>query len=618
MHVTMSYLLLHSRPSSFSIIILTSNVAHIPHTMALDSEDVFMPHDNSTADEAIATLDSQIVQLKSQIVALPTDDEAAILESQTIQLKARVIALKQRRDSFMPLCRLPSEILGRILSFTQVSASTWDTDDLRVGLYNFEFDQEWENTTLTCHRIHEISTSTPQLWAYTDLAWPSHQIERYQSRAEALNLQTKWAFEWVLGADDNEHGPEMFNNKALAFANACFQRSRAVYISLPELSASQISMIISVKGYIAPHLSILHVCQCPSDIDQGFLQSLYRYPALTKLSITEGTLHRPISVRYLNLTRLHLRSVWVQDRLLFSFLRNTPRLEELLLDGIDDHDPEWKSDRDANDATPMHNDIALPHLHTMIVQGTPQFTLTLLQTLLFSVSRFQKLMIRATRSSTQYLLEGEGATFSQLFQEVKQSWHTVSGTSLPPADCTWKPNYGETALWLDVHTQPGSIPMLRLETWYIDDHALLYQQCGLDIESVKIDGGSLRRCWPQHQSPWTARLEQLIDRHSHGLRHLTFLECDCGAPEPESWIRTQQSKGFTVHKISFVNCLQDSPIFADYTALKESGLVQQIEWKAETVDVTASTLDVDRDKAVDSTRSASDDSECIAMKECRC
>jgi hypothetical protein len=45
---------------------------------------------------------------------------------------------------------------------------------------------------IICTRMYDVSISSPELWAYIGFEWPKSSIERYISRAAAVNLTMQW------------------------------------------------------------------------------------------------------------------------------------------------------------------------------------------------------------------------------------------------------------------------------------------------------------------------------------------------------------------------------------------------------------------------------------------
>jgi hypothetical protein len=116
------------------------------------------------------------------------EDRILTLEDNMVRLRAELFTTKKTRNSFAPLCALPIEILRWILLNTQISTSAQDVKASRLGLHHFSFNDGWEEVILTCARIHEVSMSTPELWAYVDLSWTSSRISAYMVRAGTINM----------------------------------------------------------------------------------------------------------------------------------------------------------------------------------------------------------------------------------------------------------------------------------------------------------------------------------------------------------------------------------------------------------------------------------------------
>jgi hypothetical protein len=86
------------------------------------------------------------------------DQEIAALERQLIDLKAR-------RNLLVPFCRLPLEILVRMLYFAQV-ASPDDRNQIKTPW--IDFNRRWTECTRVCRRLREIALETPSLWTFIE------------------------------------------------------------------------------------------------------------------------------------------------------------------------------------------------------------------------------------------------------------------------------------------------------------------------------------------------------------------------------------------------------------------------------------------------------------------
>jgi hypothetical protein len=105
------------------------------------------------------------------------DQQIITLEIEISQLQKNLVTMKRARNSFTPFCRLPNEILVRILRQMQVEPSLYDPDGYRVALYRFRFSRQWEKAIFSCAWIYYAATSTPELCTHISLLWPSHRIQ---------------------------------------------------------------------------------------------------------------------------------------------------------------------------------------------------------------------------------------------------------------------------------------------------------------------------------------------------------------------------------------------------------------------------------------------------------
>jgi hypothetical protein len=86
------------------------------------------------------------------------DDEIANLHDER-----QLAGLKTRRNSFSPLCRLPSETLSQVLQFVQI-ATPLRGDYISAPW--IDFDPRWVAHTLLCRRVRTVALETPSLWTF--------------------------------------------------------------------------------------------------------------------------------------------------------------------------------------------------------------------------------------------------------------------------------------------------------------------------------------------------------------------------------------------------------------------------------------------------------------------
>jgi hypothetical protein len=114
------------------------------------------------------------------------DDEIAALEKQIIQLKTR-------RNACMPLCRLPTELVRRILQLVQFAPDERH-DPFACQWLRHDVDVKWMRVVRVCSWLRGIALGTPELWAAVDLDALRNvrALEGYSERAAGQCL-TLWS-----------------------------------------------------------------------------------------------------------------------------------------------------------------------------------------------------------------------------------------------------------------------------------------------------------------------------------------------------------------------------------------------------------------------------------------
>jgi hypothetical protein len=165
------------------------------------------------------------------------------IETEIVRLQAQVMTLKKTRNGLTPLCRLPVEILGRIFVQTQAPAQrkpfTYGRDP---KFHDFGCHQDWEIAISICSHVYRVCMTTPELWAYVDLSWPTSKIEVYTARACDLDLTLVWST--TIDSDIVVRSEAIDINATIA--GACFQRARAADISFEHNNAVERAIITQV------------------------------------------------------------------------------------------------------------------------------------------------------------------------------------------------------------------------------------------------------------------------------------------------------------------------------------------------------------------------------------
>jgi hypothetical protein len=473
------------------------------------------------------------------------DDAIATMQSEITRLQAHLIAMKKARNNLTSLFQLPVEIIQQILLYAISLTSDHLRDPNRQNLYHFGYDTNWERVMLVCIRFHEISLGTPELWAYVDFSWPIERITRHVARAGA--------FGFIIG--NNKTNP----TKHRVIASTCFMNARSAYVSLIRHfgNESHFEDTNRIMHQPAPNLLTLH-------LDMGgpyesSLDLLDLYPALTELSIMHAWITNPINAHLSRLTRFHVGSTKMSARALLGLLQHTTCLTALLLLNVDTaYDL-------GNDLQAIDHSIALSHLRKLAISDSDTVLVSSLLMALSTHTPMLEEMQVETRLSD--LHECHHELVANIVQEVATRWKSMSSVPLPLAKWIWRPNE-DCCSWIDIRTPSHITPSLKALIYYEQTLESLYLEHDMHINSIQVE--RLRR--KQGKSFWTTKVDYMIGQHV-SIKELTFFLCRPKVIGVTEWVKKHQENGQDIGKVTFVS----SESGKDYKALLKSGLVQQVE-----------------------------------------
>jgi hypothetical protein len=495
------------------------------------------------------------------------------IETEIARLQAQVMTLKKTRNGLTPLCRLPVEILGRIFVQTQAPAQrkpfTYGRDP---KLHDFGCHQDWEIAISICSHVYRVCMTTPELWAYVDLSWPTSKIEVYTARACDLDLTLVWST--TISSDIVVRSEAIDINATIA--GACFQRARAADISFEHNNAVERAIITQVQRQLAPRLSILHLemndYEDKKDQDMA-LQVLELYPTLIELSLRYVILLQPLDMRLSLLSRLHIVNMFTDPNLgyVIGFLRHTPCLTELLLEYIyASHHLDLQVD------SVLKNSLTLAHLQKLWIGGDHFVVRNLLVALTPHTPLLQDILIQPDFSKP---FSPECTSSSDIFSETVNIWRHISNSPLPPAQITWSssiedPSPLDDPSHINICTPCDALHSFKFSTIFQDSDMSLYRQYGLKFDAIRISFMN-----PDDlTSSWTIILDQITRKYAPQTKKLSFLKCSDGVQNLDGWILNQKSQGQIIERVTFTRCEHDSPTHSDYKVLKEFGLVEHVEW----------------------------------------
>jgi hypothetical protein len=300
------------------------------------------------------------------------DREIAVVHNQVSDLQTRLRRLQARGNALVPFCRLPIEILVRIMDI--LAAPTSDapqtpadkeekTEEKGGGLAG------WTHVMGTCTRMRSLVLNTPRLWAEVDLTRNAEWVKLCMERSASCPLIVTFDEDLVpwLGCECEMGERPKFSEERSAFLEEHFKstlpRASSVNIHLPnhyELAPS-IDEVLCRTAF--PHLRSLTYLvdeaydQDPTlDISREFLGGA---SALTQL-ILGGMEISVCDLSLPSLIRLELRHVEIIEGpvALARFVAQTPLLRDLRLEVNFQHTPSHPS------ILPIH----LPHLRTLHIR----------------------------------------------------------------------------------------------------------------------------------------------------------------------------------------------------------------------------------------------------------
>jgi hypothetical protein len=541
------------------------------------------------ADEEIAVLEGEIARIQSQFfdakepglspdlahrtssstdtllpASLPhnigtfVEDNQIDVENQIAHLHGQLMTTKKRRNCFTPLCRIPDELLARILAQTQLSPTHDPDDEYSTSLYNFSFHEGWWTVTLVCNHVYEIAMSSPELWAYVSIDWPMTRISTYLARSGNVSLVLNFTTS-ISYAREREIEPD----EIVTLGGAHFARSHALSVTQDVMSNLVVQAMQEVMqgNQSKSRLAILHFDLSGKQID--FVEMLSWYPALVELSIVNAFVKvgapanvaartTPIPIFPL-LTRLHIERTGGGDSLqsLFELLKNTPCLTELILNHY------FTTRRCPSHPGVYERRVKLPSLRILVIIGMPEMVRSLLMALSWHFPLLQDLVVKDISRSTR-------RSKLDLFLDVLALWKHVAYSV---------PDTNEPVPLAGSHIWNPSIVLYR-------DHNIRFDTLKIEELGSDPDRGMQEPGHPLHPADprWVEKLDALIATESRlCARRVIFDDCHHGAPDVVEWVQEQARNGWIIEEVAFVNCGGEM-IHRDYIALKDSGVVKNVVW----------------------------------------
>jgi hypothetical protein len=87
----------------------------------------------------------------------------ARLDEGIADIEKHLVILKRKRNSMVPICRLPDELL--VLLMRHIQSKPWTLKSMDLEFYDFDaFDLRWMQITWVCQHIRRVAIDSPELW----------------------------------------------------------------------------------------------------------------------------------------------------------------------------------------------------------------------------------------------------------------------------------------------------------------------------------------------------------------------------------------------------------------------------------------------------------------------
>jgi hypothetical protein len=246
-------------------------------------------------------------------------DDISNIDGEIDSLEKRILQLKTRRNACTPLCRLPTELVRRILQLVQFAPDN-RTDPFTFRWVWREVDAKWVRVLRVCSWLRGIAMGAPELWTFVDLDAYSDVRLLEKDAARAANRGfTLWS--------DKRH----ISTQVMRWLEDQLPAVKRAYFILG--SGARDSEIMATLSHCDFALSSLDL----SFIEVYAIGPTFLGPTrdrITHLSLSSVWIDylRPFpSLTHLSLSSLQTHMAYLDFADLFS---NTPQLEELYLTRI--------------------------------------------------------------------------------------------------------------------------------------------------------------------------------------------------------------------------------------------------------------------------------------------
>jgi hypothetical protein len=397
----------------------------------------------------------------------PLPDSLTELGNEINLLESRLLALKRKRNSMMTICRIPSDVLVRILhqlrmivdeslKFRKDEGDVVSECWLEPGFRDFHCNPAWIRMTFICTHIRGLALEIPELWTSIDVRRHESLVALYISRAKGLPLivnfdRTTTAQIWA----SKRSGFYLKQAKALRTV-AGNKRPLGLLLECapPTLSTLHVSDVMGNKETVELHRLGPH------------LEELYMYHGY----ITNWPQDGPV---WESLSRLRLYDTRIAPSVVLPMLCRTPCLETLV---VSTKNP----DRDHVRHDPIHkSELGLTRLKHVSISTHPTLTLVYMQTIM---------AIRQSALDITLDIHPQSGSkdirfAAPLIEHLLDKWNSVWTQTQVSGALSWRPWSGLIAEIKAVN-QTGSES--TFEVPYLPETSSLYPKFGVAFQTLEI------------------------------------------------------------------------------------------------------------------------------------
>jgi hypothetical protein len=459
------------------------------------------------------------------------------IEEEIKTAEHQLLLLKRRRNSFVPVCRLPSELLAHIFSLVQhrVAHAHKNVDP------DFAFDMiasDWSRVMRVCTHFRAVAIQTPMLWNVQDFTTPASEwMDLCLSRAAGIPscVSIKKTF-------DGDH---------LQHAWKAVVEGDAVHAD--------------VLNTAAPNLLILAL-----RLNEGFTEFkitpsfLGGSPCITHLSIYGVQLVLSEAPDMPVLRRLVLRDMVADFDLeeMAEFFERTPLLENLYLQFI--YLGSAREVVDESTVIPVPRRVSLPHLKTFLLEDAPAEASAFVRLLSMPSTtlgiKVEEIDEEIPMTSNRNLIHEAYMSFAEALPDSAE--FCAGSITVREDNTTGTVTFGEAFPW--DHSQLTSpAGFLTFSCYVRSQHPVFDRITTLRTCLIPVSGNDMDTIW---SSPFLPNL------HTLALQNLNDDDLE-HRQEIKNWLGR---RGNRIKRVEFNSCSQS--FFPFFEEMKREQHSSQVTW----------------------------------------